>query len=446
MAYTRQMIYRMEDQLEQVVNQLDSYNYYQLLGIDPQSAKELIEFTFIARVKEYEEIRALKICPAALYQNLGKLLERLEEARRVLLDDQARAEYHDWLRAGHTRHFGQQAVKPREVEKKDEFLEAAARHLQRKIGDRYTHAAEEEIHHAGTWSIDLGEGENLEAKDIDEVQEHLRREMDRLGVYDEVGEEDQSASLDAEYLADTQEGLRRELDGYGVYDEVGEEDSSAALDIAYLSEAEEHLRKKLKRDGVNDEAPPDDESATLDMAYLEQAEQYLEAQIAGDKPLPEGAKPITSMTPRERAMALRREAFRASQTGEQPRLPPSLEARKRAAAARRAATPGPRSERMPTGPRPGAPRPSAPRSPSAQTAPQRTPSAPIPQRAAPPTAPQRAAPPTAPQRAAPPTAPRSTGQQPAKRPVGSARPPARPAPASKVADDAPIDVIQLDDD
>lgn len=442
MAYTRQMIYRMEDQLEQVVNQLDSYNYYQLLGIDPQSAKELIEFTFIARVKEYEEIRGLKICPAALFQNLGKLLERLEEARRVLLDDQARAEYHEWLRAGHTRHFGQQAVKPREVEKKDEFLEAAARHLQRKIGDRYTHAAEEEIHHAGTWSIDLGEGESLEAKDIDEVQEHLRRDMDRLGVYDEVGEEDQSASLDAEYLAETQEGLRRELDGYGVHDEVGEEDSSAALDIAYLSEAEAHLRKELKRDGVKDEAPSD-ESAALDMAYLEEAQQYLEAQIAGDKPLPEGAKPMAAMTPRERAMALRREAFRASQTGEQPRLPPSLEARKQAAAARRGAVaPGPRSPRTPTGPRPGVPRPSAPRpsAPAARTAPQRAaPTAP--QRAAAPTAPQRAAPPTA-----PPTAPRQTGQQPVRRPLGGARPPARTAPESKVADDAPVGVIQLDDD
>ncbi|PID39366.1 MAG: hypothetical protein CSB49_01530 [Proteobacteria bacterium] len=284
---TRRQLHTFEDQLEQLVPKLEAYTYYQLLGVDPQASAAVIEFTYNQRVAEYLEVRGNKRCTASLFQNLGKLLERLEEARRILTDTTLRNEYHQWLAAGHTRHWGAN-VKPREVEQRDEYIEKAAAALERKLGGQMVQAPEEEGDAGKHWTIDLGEGEAAEelaqSGDVDAMDRHLRADLERLGVRDDEGEdEDESASLDRALLDRTEDGLRAELDEMGVKDEEGEaEDESASLNPSFIAEAEQWLRAELKTMGVEDEDVAADESVSLDPAYIERALAHLEQQLNAD--------------------------------------------------------------------------------------------------------------------------------------------------------------------
>ncbi|MCK5798037.1 MAG: hypothetical protein KAI47_12665 [Deltaproteobacteria bacterium] len=286
MALTRQQLYKLEDQLETLISNLDSYSYYQLLGIEPNASPEIVEFTYVKRISEYEEIRGEKRCTASLFQNLGKLLERLEEAHRILTDETLRAEYAQWLEAGHTRHLGANAKPRREEEERDEYIDKAAAALEKKLGVKMLSSEETEINDSGSWTIDLGEeGEAAVASgDIEGIEDHLRRDLDRLGVHDEEGEaEDESASLDRELLDETEAQLREDLDELGYEEEEAEaEDESASLDEAYIAEAEEALRRELEEMGVRDEDAEDDESVSLDRDYLERAARELERKLASD--------------------------------------------------------------------------------------------------------------------------------------------------------------------
>ncbi len=235
---------RLEDEFGSVVSDLELYTYYQLLEVEPDSSPDRALYNYNLRKYEYEKLQKDHRCSAALYQSLTLLLDRLDEAREVLCDEQLRRHYDARLELGQTRHAEvverRRKTRPKAVlTAEQELAEKAAARLQRTIHKEYLDAPEEQ-------GIDVSEG------------------------------------IEADLLDRESKTLEGELAGYGVAVDVVElpPEEAVPIEAEYLEKAERDLRLKLYRDGASLHAPAEAEDVAADAAFVAGMTEQLHAELA----------------------------------------------------------------------------------------------------------------------------------------------------------------------
>jgi curved DNA-binding protein CbpA len=238
-------MYKIEDEVAGIIEDIDFYSYYQLLELRENATAELVDFHFHAKRDQFDKLKRDIYCGPKLFQNIEILMDRIEEAHQVLSNPRLRMEYDQGLVLGRTRHYqvAQQralASAPVEVEQ-DEYLEQVTSGLQKKLGDEFLHAGEDE---------EVEGRQSIDEEYLDEAVEHLSRKLQQhnIDLHNEEEEaippEDQSA--DASFAHELVDDLEDELQS-----EFGLE----SLGIRSDEELQEERERKRLAEELKDSGP-----------------------------------------------------------------------------------------------------------------------------------------------------------------------------------------------
>jgi len=92
-----------ERQVADIMADLDLHSYYQLLEVEPEAEASEAAYNHELMVSGYKQIQDNPSCSEALRRNLTLLCQRLDEARRVLCDEQLRWTYDGGVELGELR-------------------------------------------------------------------------------------------------------------------------------------------------------------------------------------------------------------------------------------------------------------------------------------------------------------------------------------------------------
>lgn len=236
-------MYKIEDEVAGIIEDLDFYSYYQLLELRQNAPREMVEFHFHAKQDQFDKLKRDIYCGPKLFQNIEILMDRIEEAHQVLSDPKLRMEYDQGLVLGRTRHHqvaqDRTVHVPTEVEQ-DEYLEQVTSGLEKKLGEEFLHAGEDE---------DVEGRQAIDEEYLDEAVDHLSRKLQQhdIDLHSEEEEaippEDESA--DASFAHELVDELEGELSEFGLED----------LGIRPDDELQEELERKRLAKELIDSGP-----------------------------------------------------------------------------------------------------------------------------------------------------------------------------------------------
>lgn len=299
MARRPDWYYEKEDEIAQIIDDLEFYTYYQLLDLQPDASRDVVQYQINLLQHEWDKLRRDHHCTAALYKNLTLLLDRLDEARQVLTSEALRFEYDRGIELGETRHARvaaeRAAQRPAVQERKDDYIEEASRYLEKKIPQQFRQSGEhEEVY------------QPIEREHLERLTTRMEARLRSDGI-DLQAEEDEQELVedeadDGSYLDEAVAHLERELAGHGV--ELGgpaaAEDRSASADEAGI--LVKQLAGELEQLGLQ-EALPRQEARPRESILAEINRIELESQARrrpgglADPAQPPRAEPIAA--PRE---------------------------------------------------------------------------------------------------------------------------------------------------
>ena len=286
-----------EQQMTAVNEDIDLYSYYQLLGINEDASVDLVTYNYNLKVYEYEQVKKRDDCTPTLVKTLAVLLDRLDEARRVLTDEELRTQYDTGLEMGQTRHGSvlalrgrkersdaargsgatdvtvrrQPAAKREEQQQRvthdiqaptqeDDYVDEAVRHLEHKLAPELLDAGEPEPDNAPPPPMDR--------EDLRVLTEVMARKLAQAGVEfrvrDDFDDEGDHSPIDPEYLRMAVATLQHKLFRLGVsLDDEGAEAEDVSADADYASGLVAELQAELAAMGLDmfdvgevvDEAP-----------------------------------------------------------------------------------------------------------------------------------------------------------------------------------------------
>jgi DnaJ-class molecular chaperone len=123
------------ERVQATVDGLDTYNYYQLLGVDRRASAEEIRAAYFRIARVLHPDRHVREPDPARQRSLVRAYARLSEAYRVLIDDERRRDYDAAVEQGNRRLRDAGAPKaPKLVDARDPRSEQARQMLERGRG------------------------------------------------------------------------------------------------------------------------------------------------------------------------------------------------------------------------------------------------------------------------------------------------------------------------
>jgi len=241
-----------EQDLAAIIADLDFHSYYQLLDADESASLDVITYQHNLKVYELEQVKRRPGCSARLLHDVVLLLDRLDEARQVLCNEELRAAYDRGLELGQTRHEQTAVERSRRVDpdlrgigQDDTHLERVTRELERQLPRELLH--EDAPTEPDQPPLDRSELEQLTAS----MSAKLARAGIELRVRDDFDQQKELSPIDADYLHQAVDGLGSRLDRLGVdlADDGEEEDRSA--DAGFADEMVQQLQAELAAMGLD---------------------------------------------------------------------------------------------------------------------------------------------------------------------------------------------------